>query len=173
MHIIVLMALMFAAGHVHAADAAMPGYDNNARVIPGEGPTPQVPRLTPEGNANLDHEWTEGGGARPYWNSVNSPQELKLDGKQWVDPANVKELPPLRASDIAPAKPAAKPASARPAKKSAAKKKAAKPRRARKARGAAGRQAIPLPLRREAMPPRQPDIDAYADVPFMEPTRLQ
>lgn len=62
---------------------------------------PQVPPYLPNGAINLDYIWTQDGGARLYWNTVLIPQELKMGGATWQDPALVPQLfPPQQPSAV-------------------------------------------------------------------------
>lgn len=67
-----------------------PNYDN-IPVGSGSG-VPHLPQYLPDGAINLDEAWTMDGGARPYWNAVVIPQELRMDGRNWVDPALMPQL---------------------------------------------------------------------------------
>lgn len=74
---------------------------NTPRIMGGGTPAgpvvalpPHVPQFMPSGAPNLDWNWTEDGGARPYWNDVLIPQQLRMDGAYWVDPALVPQLLP-------------------------------------------------------------------------------
>lgn len=53
---------------------------------------PQLPEYLPNGAINLDEVWIQDGGARPYWNIVLIPQQLKMGGATWIDPALVPQL---------------------------------------------------------------------------------
>ncbi len=55
---------------------------------------PHVPEYLPNGATNLIDVWTEDGGARLYWNTIIIPQELKMAGSYWIDPALVPQLLP-------------------------------------------------------------------------------
>ena len=45
--------------------------------------------------------WTEGGGARLYWNGVHTPKQIHLNGASWQDPA---QMPLLKDDECAPQK---------------------------------------------------------------------
>lgn len=75
-----------------SSNSLPPNYDNTP-MSAGGGP-PHLPQYLPDGAINLDEAWTQDGGARPYWNMVVIPQELRMDGRNWVDPALVPQLVP-------------------------------------------------------------------------------
>ena len=52
----------------------------------------QAPPTLPNGNPNLIHYWYEYGGARPYWQGLIDPQQVKLLGPAWRDPAAHAQL---------------------------------------------------------------------------------
>lgn len=94
---ILIIALALAPASSHAATTLQPGYDTFAEPTPDGQPnvapqSPHVPAYLPDGATNLDSVWTQDGGARLYWNSVVIPQQLKMAGATWVDPALVPEL---------------------------------------------------------------------------------
>ena len=47
----------------------------------------QVPPRSADGSANLIYHWIEGGGARLYWQSVQTPKQVRLNGASFHDPA--------------------------------------------------------------------------------------
>ena len=56
--------------------------------VPSSYPAYQAPPTLPNGNANLIHYWYEYGGARLYWRGPIDPQQIKLMGSGWTDPAS-------------------------------------------------------------------------------------
>lgn len=52
----------------------------------------QAPPTLPNGNPNLIHYWYEYGGARLYWQGLIDPQQVKLLGPAWRDPAQHAQL---------------------------------------------------------------------------------
>lgn len=88
--LIVCLALCPAIAFGAEPGSLPPNYDN-IPVSSGSG-VPHLPQYLPDGAINLDEAWTQDGGARPYWNTVVIPQELKMDGRNWVDPALMPQL---------------------------------------------------------------------------------
>lgn len=88
---VLLIAFLLGALPAAARAAAGTGYEGlpPAPVVPGQI---RLPAFLPNGVANLEEIWTEEGGARPYWNSVRRPIQLRMGGATWVDPALVPDL---------------------------------------------------------------------------------
>lgn len=78
-----------APGHAEVQFGSMRGGGGSLISMP-----PHLPPYLPNGAENLDFDWIEDGGARDYWNFVLIPQQLRMDGARWVDPALVPELFP-------------------------------------------------------------------------------
>lgn len=83
----------------NAPASTIPAENPNVPRVMGSGSAapllplpPQVPQFMPSGAPNLDWYWTEDGGARLYWNDVIIPQQLKMAGATWIDPALVPQL---------------------------------------------------------------------------------
>lgn len=76
-----------------------------------------VPPYLANGATNLDYVWMQDGGARLYWDYVMYPQELKMGGMSWQDPALV---PPLFAPANSRAVPRAAPVRVAPSAKAPA-----------------------------------------------------
>lgn len=99
----IFLALLVCPCLAAAPYSNQPGPDPNIPIQFGSGRSaplvplpPQVPPYLPNGAVNLDYVWTQDGGARLYWNEVIIPQELKMGGATWIDPALVPQLLPQK-----------------------------------------------------------------------------
>lgn len=93
MPIAIVIFLAFFCGTPRAATPnGTTGYDTAPVSVQQAPVQPHLPYFLPNGAVNLDEAWIEYGGARPYWNSVTIPRQLRLGGASWVDPALVPEL---------------------------------------------------------------------------------
>lgn len=88
--LVLLIAILLGALPAMAQPAPGTGYEG-AAPLAGASQT-SLPAFLPGGAANLEEIWTEEGGARPYWNSVRRPIQLRMNGATWVDPALVPDL---------------------------------------------------------------------------------
>lgn len=79
----------------------------------------QAPPTLPNGNPNLIHYWYEYGGARLYWQGLLDPQQVKLLGPAWRDPAQHAQLTDTGYGAGRPAKRKWRSKKAAPAKKAA------------------------------------------------------
>lgn len=84
-----------------APASTQPAENPNAPYVFGSGSAaplapmpPHLPKYMPSGADNLDYDWIEDGGARLYWNDVIIPQQLRMNGAYWIDPALVPQLLP-------------------------------------------------------------------------------
>lgn len=147
-------------------------------AIPATGSIPLIQEGYPQmpgAASSLAREWTRGGGARMYRNTVNEPRGLKRNGSKRVDPALV---PPLNTGKGAASvkKRVKRPHAAKPA---ATRKARAKPKTVAKLKAAAKKsqaQAISQPVTNR-IPPLTANHDdklgIYNDMPQIAPSRLQ
>lgn len=142
---------------------------------PGYAPDPELaqPDILPSGAIDLDAQWTNDGGARLYWDTVKVPQELKMNGRQWQDPALMPELKFNQG-------PAARKRAAPAVKKRVSKPKTVKKTAQKARKKLKPAQPIPLPVNEDQpLPPLTPKqqeerwVDARTESPYIEPPRLQ
>lgn len=146
---------------------------------PGYAPNPEIsqPEILPNGSIDLDAQWTNDGGARLYWDTVKLPQELKMNGREWQDPAL---MPQLNVNQPKVTHRKGTPATHKKAVKPASKSKKVVKKAARKKKAVAQTPPIPLPVNEDQplppLSPRQQEerwVDARTDSPYIEPPRLQ
>lgn len=125
---------------------------------------PHLPPYLPNGAPNLDYDWLEDGGARLYWNYIIIPQQLRMDGASWRDPALMPELLP-------PKKPTRVISRSRSYRQSAAAKPAPRTSQTASRRPST---AIPLPVAPVIPPLTADQISPSAVIaPMVEVPRLQ
>ena len=103
MHKALFLSLVIALGAALPAHAASVGKAGKVQSKPlppqqyevaNQAPAVhyQAPPTLPNGNPNLIHYWYEYGGARLYWQGLLDPQQVKLLGPAWRDPAARPQL---------------------------------------------------------------------------------
>ena len=84
------ITLVFWGAPARAADTVQPSSSSSCSSFAAAAP----PQTLPDGGPNLNAAWLRHGGARLYWNTLMQPQQLRMVGAGFADPAAVPELMP-------------------------------------------------------------------------------